>query len=245
LKDKIFVSHRAINSKQSYKDFLVKQKNSTNILSAEGDLCWYLTNDKIVIYMYHPNFTGRGKSIKEIKNQKHNLLKLNEILEMSSESNLILELKNGIGSVDKFIKALVELIKNRKQNILIDSFCAKDLYILKKIDKNIKTSLHTKFIFYKYLLETSYRFPFVKIHNLYNLDYVDYITISHTTTYVNLFNVNIDYAYRHIFKSNKMLNLGSIKSIKSLKNSINSRAKYIYLRSKKSIMFLNEQGKNI
>jgi len=70
------------------------------------------------------------------------------------------------------------------------------------------------------------------LHNLNSLDFIDYITLSYTTTHANLFNLDVDKTYTEVYNASKGLNLGSIKSMESFDKALNSKTEYIYLRSK-------------
>ena len=117
-------------------------------------------------------------------------------------------------------------------NFIVDAFYLKYLKILKDVNPSIKTSLHTKFIFNKYVLETTYQKPYVNIHNIYKLKEVDIFTLSYSTSLINLFNLNIDKYLSHIYKANKKINFGSVKNIDAFDKVITSKVSHIYLRSK-------------
>lgn len=234
LKDKKFVYHRALNTEEAFREFLDLNASSEYTLSAEGDVCWAYIDSAFVIYIHHPDVQGKSLSNETIVEllAKDELLTLDKLFSISSDINFILELKTGNGDLHDFFVAFKEVLeKHSVQNALVDAFSVEQLKALKKVMPGIKTSLHSKFLIGKYILETTFQAPFVRVHNIYEMDYIDYFTISYTTTHINLFNLDVDAAYSEIFKAGKKLNLGSIKSMESLDKALNSQTEYIYLRS--------------
>ena len=234
LKDKKFVYHRALNTQVAFREFLELNTKSKYTLSAEGDVCWAYIDSAFIIYIHHPDVQGKSLSNETILEllEKDELLTLDKLFSINSDINFILELKTGNGNLDEFFVAFKAVLeKYDVQNALVDAFSVLQLKALKKAMPNIKTSLHTKFLMGKYVLETTFEAPYVKIHNIYDMDYIDYFTISYTTTHVNLFNLDVDSTYSEIYKAGKKLNLGSIKSMESLDKALNSQTEYIYLRS--------------
>jgi len=247
LKDKKFVYHRALNTEAAFREFLELNAASPYTLSAEGDVCWAYINDAFIIYIHHPDVQGKSLSNETIVEllAKDELLTLDKLFSINSDINFILELKTGNGNLEAFFAAFrATLEKHNVQNALVDAFSIEQLKSLKKVMPNIKTSLHTKFLMGKYVLETTFEKPYLRIHNIYNLDFIDYFTISYTTTHVNLLNLDIDSAYSEIFKANKKLNLGSIKSMEAFDKAINSQTQYIYLRSSSVLKNYTEVLKN-
>lgn len=234
LKDKKFVYHRALNTEVAFREFLALNEESTYTLSAEGDVCWAYINDEFVIYIHHPDVQGKSLSNETIVEllKKDELLTLDKLFSINSDINFILELKTGNGVLEDFFHAFRAILeKHNVQNAIVDAFSVEQLKALKKAMPKIKTSLHTKFVMGDYVLETTFEKPYLRIHNLNNLDFIDFITISYTTTHVNLFNLDIDKSYSNIYASGKKLNLGSIKSMEAFDKAINSQTNYIYLRS--------------
>jgi len=235
LENKKYVYHRALNTEDAFREFLSLNAESNATLSAEGDICWAYINNAFVIYIHHPDVQGKSLSNEQISEllAKDELFTLEKLLSMDSEINFILELKTGNGVLEDFFKAFKSTLQKYKvKNAVVDAFSVEQLKELKKVMPEIQTSLHTKFVMGKYVLETTFEKPYLRLHNLYDLDFIDYITISYTTTHVNLFNIDIDSSYHHIFQSNKKLSLGSVKSLEVFDKVINSKTEYIYLRSK-------------
>jgi len=235
LENKKYVYHRALNTEAAFKEFVALSTESKQTLAAEGDICWAYINDAFVIYIHHPDVQGKSLSNEQVSEllAKDELFTLDKLLSINSQVNFILELKTGNGVLEEFFKAFkTTLEKYKVKNAVVDAFSVEQLKGLKKIMPEIQTSLHTKFVMGKYVLETTFEKPYLRLHNLYDLDFIDYITISYTTTHVNLFNIDIDTSYHHIYESNKKLSLGSVKSLESFDKVINSQAEYIYLRSK-------------
>jgi len=235
MKTKKYVYHRALNTEAAFREFLTLAKNSEYSLAAEGDVCWAYINDAFVIYIHHPDVQGKSLSNETIVEllQKDELLTLDKLFSINADTNFILELKTGNGDLDAFFVAFRETLERYKvQNAIVDAFSVEQLKALKKAMPEIKTSLHTKFLMGKYVLETTFEKPYVRLHNIYDMDYIDYFTISYGTTHVNLFNLDIDKAYSHIYKADKKLNLGAIKNMENFDKAINSQTQYIYLRSK-------------
>jgi len=231
---KKFVYHRALNSEVAFREFVALSKASDYSLAAEGDLCWTYIDGEFVIYLHHPDAQGKALSNEKVKElfASNELFTLEKLFHINSEVNFILELKTGDGTIEEFCLAFEKTLKKYNvKNVLVDAFSVEQLRALKKIMPTIKTSLHTKFVFSKYVLESTFEKPYIRIHNLYNLDFIDYVTISYTTTHVNLFNLKIDESYKHIFLSGKKLNLGSIKSVEAFDKMMNSQVEYAYLRS--------------
>jgi hypothetical protein len=232
MKNKFFVYHRAINSEASFSKFLDIAKSSKYSVVAEGDLCWSDMQNDILIYIHHPDLSGKSISKKRLQSDCK-ILELEKILQIDSSANFILELKDGNSDIDSFLYKLKSLLESYKaNNILIDAFSVDYLKKVKEIIPDIKISLHTKLVFGRYILETSYKKPYIKIHNIYNLPFVDFVTISYATTHVNFFGLDIDKSYRHIYLSGKKLNLGAIKTIKAFNRAIDSGTCYLYLRSR-------------
>jgi len=232
--EKKFVYHRALNTELAFKEFLDLNANSKYALSAEGDVCWAYINSEFIIYIHHPDVQGKSLSNDKIAEllKKNELLTLDKLFSINSDINFILELKTGNGNVGDFFLAFKKVLdKFDVKNILVDAFSVEQLKAFKRVLPNVKTSLHTKFLIGKYVLETTFEAPYVRVHNIYDMDYIDYFTISYTTTHVNLFNLDVDASYKEIFKANKKLNLGSIKSMEALYKALNSKSEYIYLRS--------------
>jgi len=235
LKEKKFVYHRALNTEMAFREFLTLAKNSEYSLAAEGDVCWAYINNEFVIYIHHPDVQGKSLSNETIVEllQKDELLTLDKLFSINADSNFILELKTGNGDLNDFFVAFrATLERHNVQNAIVDAFSAEQLKALKVAMPEIKTSLHTKFLMGKYVLETTFEKPYVRLHNIYEMDYIDYFTISYGTTHVNLFNLDIDKSYSHIYAAKKMLNLGAIKNMEAFDKAINSQTQYIYLRSK-------------
>jgi len=242
--NKIFVYHRAINSESNYDEFLQTSKSINHAIAAEGDLCWTTINNKSLIYIYHPDLSGKSISKEKLSElyNSNNLLTIEKIFSMDSKKNFILELKDGDDDIESFLTELKLIIaKYSVKNILVDAFSVEYLKKVKDIIPEVKTSLHTKMISGKNVLETTYQFPYIKFHNLYDLNFIDYITISYSTTHVNLFDLNIDSTYRHVYQSNKKLNLGSIKNIEAFDKAMKSKVEYIYLRSKEVKKYVFEK----
>ena len=234
LKNKKFVYHRALNTQVAFREFLELNEESKYTLSAEGDVCWAYINDEFVIYIHHPDVQGKSLSNETIVEllKKDELLTLDKLFSINSDINFILELKTGNGVLEDFFHAFrVILEKHSVQNAIVDAFSVEQLKALKKAMPEIKTSLHTKFVMGDYVLETTFEKPYLRMHNLNDLDFIDYVTISYTTTHVNLFNLDIDKTYSNIYAAGKKLNLGSIKSMEAFDKAINSQTNYIYLRS--------------
>ena len=234
LKEKKFVYHRALNTESAFRDFVKLNEASKYVLAAEGDVCWAYINNAFVIYIHHPDVQGKSLSNEKIAEllAKDELLTLDKLFTINSDVNFILELKTGNGNLEDFFVAFRETLERHDvQNAIVDAFSVEQLKALKKVMPALKTSLHTKFVMGEYVLETTFEKPYVRLHNLYDLDFIDYITISYTTTHVNLFNIDVDNSYQHIYNSNKRLNLGSIKSIEAFDKAIHSQTNYIYLRS--------------
>jgi len=234
LKDKKFVYHRALNTEVAFREFLDINAKSEYTLAAEGDVCWAYIDFRFIIYIHHPDVQGKSLSNERIVEllEKDELLTLDKLFSINSEINFILELKTGTGNLDDFFVAFKEVLeKYNVKNTLVDAFSARQLETLKKVIPEIKTSLHAKFLMGKYVLETSFESPYLKVHNIYDMEYIDYFTISYTTTHVNLLNLDVDSSYIEVYKAGKKLNLGSIKSMEALDKALNSQTEYIYLRS--------------
>ena len=238
LKDKKFVYHRALNTEKAFKEFVSRNGDSKCTLSAEGDVCWAYIDSAFVIYIHHPDVQGKSLTNEKIVEllAKDELLTLDKLFSINSDVNFILELKTGNGKIEDFFIAFRETLERHNvSHAIVDAFSIEQLRALKYAMPNIKTSLHTKFVMGEYVLETTFEKPYVRMHNLYDLDFIDYITISYTTTHTNLFNLDIDKTYAHVYKANKGLNLGSIKSMESFDKAIHSKTQYIYLRSKEVV----------
>ena len=235
LEDKHFVYHRALNTEKAFNEFITRNKDSDYTLAAEGDVCWAYIDEKFVIYIHHPDVQGKSLSNEKIVEllAKDELLTLDKLFSISSDINFILELKTGNGKIEDFLVAFAQTLEQYNvSHVIVDAFSIEQLKALKLAIPNIQTSLHTKFLAGKYVLESTFEKPYLRLHNLYDLDFIDYITISYTTTHTNLCNLDINRTYEHVYKSNKRLNLGSIKSTDALKKALTSKAQYIYLRSK-------------
>jgi len=233
-KEKKFVYHRALNTEVAFREFLELNVTSEYALSAEGDLCWAYIDSAFIIYIHHPDVQGKSLSNEKIVEllEKDELFTLDKLFSINSDINFILELKTGNGNLEDFFLAFRETLKKYGvQNALVDAFSVEQLKALKKVMPEIKTSLHTKFLIGKYVVETTFEAPYLRVHNIYDMDYVDYFTISYTTTHVNLLNLDVDSSYEEIYKAGKKLNLGSIKSMEALDKALNSQSEYIYLRS--------------
>lgn len=233
-KEKKFVYHRALNTQTAFQNFLALNAKSKHTLAAEGDVCWAYIDSEFVIYIHHPDVQGKSLSNEKISEllAKEELLTLDKLFSMNSNVNFILELKTGNGKIEDFFIAFRNILeKYSVQNAIVDAFSVEQLKGLKKVMPKIKTSLHTKFVLGNYVLETTFEKPYIRVHNIKKMAYIDYFTISYTTTHVNLFNLDIDKSYSHIFDADKKLNFGSIKSMEAFDKAINSKAEYIYLRS--------------
>ncbi len=234
IKSKKFVYHRALNTEEAFKKFIALNAESEYTLAAEGDVCWAYINGAYVIYIHHPDVQGKSLSNETISEllAKDELLTLEKLFSINASVNFILELKTGNGDIEGFFREFKKILeKFDVHNAVVDAFSVEQLRGLKAVMPEIKTSLHTKFVLGKYVLETTFEKPYLRVHNLYNLDFIDFVTISYTTTHVNLFNLDIDSSYKDIFSSNKHLSLGSVKSLESFKKVMASKAEYIYLRS--------------
>jgi len=234
LRDKKFVYHRALNTESAFREFLELNRDSKYTLGAEGDVCWAYIDNEFVIYIHHPDIQGKSLTNEKIVEllAKDELFTLDKLFSINSEIHFILELKTGNGNLNDFFTAFrATLEKYSVKNALVDAFSVEQLKALKEVMPNIKTSLHTKFLMGKYVLETTFEAPYIRLHNIYEMDYIDYFTISYKTTHVNLFNLDIDNSYADIYKANKSLNLGAIKSMEAFDKAINSKTQYIYLRS--------------
>lgn len=234
LSEKKFVYHRALNTKEAFESFVQKTQSSPYTLVAEGDVCWAYIDNSFVIYIHHPDIQGKALSNDEVKLllKEDKLFTLEKLFRINSDVHFILELKTGNGNLDDFLvefKAILE--RYSVKNVLVDAFSAEQLKALKSVMPDIKTSLHTKFLMGNYVLETTFEKPYVRVHKISDMDYIDYFTISYTTTHVNLFNLDIDSSYDAIFRAKKHLNLGAIKSMDSLVKSLHANVTYIYLRS--------------
>jgi len=243
IKDKILVHHRAINTIQSFETFLEKTNKYSNLKqAAEGDLCWTTIDGEPLIYIHHPDLLGKSLEDHQVKKlYKHNkLLTLEKIFQINSQCNFVLELKNGTGNQTKALKKIIEIInKYAAKNILIDAFNLQQLNDLKTLDKTIKTSLHTKFLFNSYVLETTYQSPFINIHNCSNIPNIDYITLSFASSHINLLNLDIDNALKNFYSCNKKINFGAIKTVKMLDKASKSNVNYLYMRSNKVLNYLD------
>lgn len=209
-------------------------KESQQVLAAEGDICWAYIDDSYLIYIHHPDVQGNSLSDAKLQELllKDELFTLEKLLSIDATVNFIMELKTGRGEIEGFFQEFKKILKKFDvKNVVVDAFSVEQLRGLKAVIPEIKTSMHTKLVLGKYVLETTFEKPYVKVHNLYALDFIDYITISYTTTHVNLFHLNIDKSFSHIYTSQKHLSLGSIKSVDALEKATTSKAEYIYLRS--------------
>lgn len=233
--DKKFVYHRALNTPEAFEDFLQKEVKSEVTLVAEGDICWSFIDGAFITYIHHPALHGKSLSDAEIKEllAKGELFTLEKLFAMSSDVHFILELKTGRGNLEQFFQHFGALLERYGvQNLLVDAFSVEQLRELKRVLPQIKTSLHTKFIFKNYLLESTFEKPYFRLHNIYDLAFIDTLTISYASTHVNILNLDIDKAYKEVYKAQKSLNLGAIKSLSNLSKAVQSQSDYIYLRSK-------------
>jgi hypothetical protein len=232
---KKFVYHRALNTEAAFREFLVLNAKSDYTLAAEGDVCWAYIDGAFVIYIHHPDVQGKSLSNARVIEllQEDKLLTLDKLFSINADSNFILELKTGNGDLGGFFVAFREILERHNvQNVIVDAFSVEQLKALKLAMPEIKTSLHTKFLISEYVLETTFEKPYIRLHNIYDMDYIDYFTISYGTTHVNLFNLSVDNSYSHIYKAGKKLNLGAIKNMEAFDKAIHSQTEYIYLRSK-------------
>ena len=226
--------HRALNTQKAFEEFVSLSEKSEQTLAGEGDICWAYIDGTYVIYIHHPDVQGKSLSDEKIKEllAKEKLFTLEKLFTINSSVNFILELKTGTGEIEGFFKEFKNILeKFDVRSVIVDAFSVAQLRGLKTYIPDIQTSMHTKFVFGKYVLESTFEKPYLKLHKLYDLDCIDYITLSYTTTHVNLLSLDIDKSFREVFLSNKQLNLGSIKSLDALKKAVYSKAEYIYLRS--------------
>lgn len=240
---KILVHHRALNSKENFLNYLddIQSKNDSNEYAAEGDLCWITINNKPIIYIYHPDLSGNPLAEADILSlyDQGLLFTLENLFTINSTTNFVLELKSGLGDTYKAFEEINRILKAYDiQNFIIDTFSYDYLKLIKKINPEIQTSLHTKFIYKQYVLETTYQKPFIKIHTIKNLKEVDIFTLSYKTSFMNIFNLDIDTYLSEVYKHGKTINFGAVKSIKALNKVLNSQASHIYLRSKEVLHHL-------
>jgi hypothetical protein len=234
LQNKKFVYHRALNSKLAFENFLQKNAASNYTLAAEGDICWAYIDGEFVIYIHHPDVQGKSLSNEHIKEllAKDELFTLEKLLSINSDVHFIFELKTGNGDLDAFLAVFRASLEHFDvQNAIVDAFSLEQLKALKKAMPHIKTSLHTKFLFGNYVLESTFERPYLRVHKIAEMDSVDYFTLSFTTTHVNFLGLDIDTSYKEIYKAEKKLNLGAIKNMVAFKRAVESNAEYIYLRS--------------
>lgn len=232
--NKTFVYHRALNSERAFKAFVEKSRGSDYRVAAEGDICWAYINSHSVIYIHHPDMQGKSLSNERVEELllSGELLTLERLFKINSEVNFILELKTGSGEIGEFFIAFKELLERyRVHNVVVDTFSVRQLQALKKVIPDIETSLHTKFVYANYIAETTFEKPYFALHKLSDLEFIDIITISYTTTHVNLLNLDIDSSYRALLNAGKKLRLGSIKSMRAFKKGVDSNADALYLRS--------------
>jgi hypothetical protein len=232
---KKFVYHRALNTEDAFRSFLVKNADSNYTLAAEGDVCWAFIEDEFVIYIHHPDVQGKALSNEKIKEllEKEELFTLEKLFSIDANVNFILELKTGNGDLVAFFESFKNILERFEvKNALVDAFSVEQLKTLKRVIPELKTSLHTKFVLGKYVLETTFEKPYLRLHNLYDLECIDYITLSYASTHVNLFNLDVDSSFDEVYKSNKGLNLGAIKTMEHFAKAMESQTEYVYLRSK-------------
>jgi len=234
LQEKKFVYHRALNTERAFREFLARNEASHYTLAAEGDVCWAYIENRFVIYIHHPDAQGKSLSNKKVIEllQKGELFTLEKLFSINSDVNFILELKTGNGEIDGFFEVFKETLQRYGvKNAIVDAFSAQQLKGLKKVMPEIKTSLHTKFLLGSYVLESTFEQPYLRLHNIDHMKYIDYFTISYKTTHVNLLNLNIDDSYASVYKLGKKVNLGAIKSLEAFEKALESQTEYIYLRS--------------
>ncbi len=235
---KRYVYHRALNTEEAFREFVAKESASSFTLAAEGDVCWAYIDGEYVIYIHHPDVQGKALSNATIKEllAKDELFTLEKLFSINSDVHFVLELKTGNGDLRGFMESFRAILeKYDVQNAIVDAFSVEQLRTLKEVFPSIETSLHTKLVLGEYLLETTFEKPYVRVHNLYKLDFIDIITLSFGSTHTNYLSLDIDKTYKHIYKSGKKLNLGAIKTLKNLKRAKESRVEYIYLRSKEVV----------
>lgn len=240
---KIFVHHRALNTKENFLNYLneINSVKDENIYAAEGDLCWFIHNGKPIIYIYHPTLTGNPLKEDEILNlyKKDLLFTLEDLFKINSETHFVLELKSGTGSTYEAFQEINRLIQQYNvKNFIVDAFSYNYLKLIKEINPNIKTSLHTKFIYSNFILETTYEKPFIKLHKVQDLPAADIFTLSYKTSLMNIFNLDIDTYLNKVFKHGKTINFGAVKSVPALQKILKSNVNHIYLRSKEVLNHL-------
>ncbi len=234
------IHHRALKDLFSFQRFRKNERMFPEFFhAAEGDLCWDTTDtSQPLLYMYHPDILGRPLKKKAVHNgiETGTLLPLETLFQTDPKARFIIELKSGKGSVTKALKELNSLLqKYNIRHTIIDAFSVRFLKIAKKLCPGAQTSLHTKMVWGDKILETAFQLPFIKLHQLTDLNFIDIITVSYSSSLARLMGDDINTCFGKVYEHNKSLNLGAIKTIPLLERAKNSRAQAIYLRSRQVI----------
>lgn len=231
------VHHRALNALatlQNIAKISLQYPNFTHI--AEGDICWHFSKGRQDIYFRHPKYLIDNLSSKEIDEQKEKgkLFTLEDFLTNTPNNlNFIIELKTGKGdklsAFKKLTGMLQETLKNR---FWLDGFSVKQLSLIKKCDCTTPTSLHTKLIVGKRILETTPEIFPLNFHDVTKLEIVDIITLSYNTSvFAHHKSVTaLEQGCVELFKAQKSLVLGGLKTPAMFNIAMQSSAKAGYAK---------------
>jgi len=214
------IHHRYLNDINKFKalNAYCKQNNDLTEI-AEGDLCWFVDKNEVILFMMHPYRCNRLPTKEYLKKSVHekSILLLSDILNLEYKDLIyIIELKRGHGDVYKALKKLISLLEEKIPNrYWIDAFSPSLLRIIKKISPSVPTSLHTRLgVYGKYVIRTTFEFPSLDLLNIYKLNQADAITISYKYSparFLKPFGAKINEINKHVILSGKKLIFGGVE----------------------------------
>ena len=187
---------------------------------AEGDICWLVEGDDVELFFMHPSKLNTLPSRKEIRAgiEEGTIPTLSDALHSDfGRLNLIIELKCGYGPKRPAVEKMLEMLEDGAgSRYWIDTFSPRLLAMVKEISPKSPTSLHTRLgVYGRYVVRTSYEFPFMWFRSVYGLDQADAITVTYKYSpakYLKKWGKTIDEIHRHVFKAGKQLVFGGIEN---------------------------------
>jgi len=242
-----FVHHRKLNSLDALLNISdMPDKHPEFIHIAEGDICWNFTKGRQDIYFRHPKYLIDSLSGDEIDKQKskNTLFMLDDFISnIPKNLRFIIELKTGKGNTFSALKKLVSLLQDVIPNrYWIDAFSLDQLLLVKRYDRSVPTSLHTKLVAGRWILKTAPEIIPISIQSISQLDMIDIITLSYNTSVFACKDSPsaVNRGCSEVFNNNKALILGGLKTPSMFKTAMQSSAKAGYAKFALPMLYEDE-----
>ncbi len=232
------VHHRKLNTPEGLDSVLPALEAYPEYLhAAEGDLCWSISDDEVLLYMHHPDRVYDTLSPSELARaaSEGELWTLEAALDERYRDLLfVVELKTGRGPRARAIAAAVDLLQRRRPGrFWFDTFTLADNRAIKAADPDVATSLHTKALSSKRVLETAPTPLRVSYPRLDTLASTDILTLTYKTSPQRLFGwagASLQTTVRQVHGAGKIVVCGGVGTPRMFEEVCTAGARGAYIK---------------